>query len=31
MGLDVTRRHFAFSPLPGGGAISFTLALGGSR
>lgn len=28
MGLDATREHFGFSPLPEGGAISFAVALG---
>lgn len=28
MGLDATRERFAFSPLPGGGAITFAVALG---
>lgn len=28
MGLDAARERFAFSPLPGGGAISFSVALG---
>lgn len=29
MGLDTARERFAFSPLPGGGAISFAVAIGG--
>jgi membrane-associated phospholipid phosphatase len=29
MGLDTTRARFAFSPLPGGGAVTFVVALGG--
>ncbi|MGH7106116.1 MAG: phosphatase PAP2 family protein [Acetobacteraceae bacterium] len=28
IGLDATREHLAFSPLPGGGAISFAVAIG---
>lgn len=28
MGLDANRERFAFSPLPGGGAITFEVALG---
>jgi hypothetical protein len=31
MGLDTTREHFGFSALPGGGAVTFAIALGPGR